>query len=72
MSLLVEQQDDTINVIHSNAENAAVDIEAGCVLEWNMNATEGLTLYSFIAKDSRIKLLSLPVDTARSAGYAYA
>lgn len=72
MSLLVEQQDDTINVIHSNAENAAVDIEAGCVFGSNKDVTLTLTFYSFIAKDSRTRLLFLPVDTARSAGYAYA
>ncbi|EJD05834.1 t-SNARE [Fomitiporia mediterranea MF3/22] len=31
MSLLVEQQNDQVNVIHQNAENAAGDIEAGKV-----------------------------------------
>ena len=29
MSLIVEQQNDTIDAIHKNAEEAKVDIEAG-------------------------------------------
>lgn len=29
MSMIVEQQDDSINVIQKNAESAALDIEAG-------------------------------------------
>lgn len=32
MSVLVEQQDETINVIETQAEAANTDLEAGCVL----------------------------------------